>query len=275
MSVQKYRVKKGEGHTCISNRVIEILKNHIEALGLFTYLSSLPPEWEFHKTQLRQTIKVGVNKLDALLALFSKLKLIEIKPIRDSKGRFVFFDMHIFDEPASTTMETIGMETIGMENSTYKRNIEKRNKEEIKNSSSSVDEGVGNEDSLFNLFWEAYPKKTGKKAALKSWKRNKLDEKAEIIIADVNQRKSQNWQGKEKQYIPDPSTYLNGERWADELYSTKEITNGTKQTKSQASFAILTSIHARELEKERAASRESPTKDLDYDPLCPFSVHMA
>jgi uncharacterized protein YdaU (DUF1376 family) len=79
----------------------------------------------------------------------------------------------------------------------------------------------------FNLFWEAYPKKQGdKKKALGAWKKNKLDLKAPEIIADVNRRKTDHAQWQDKQFIPYPTTYLNGERWNDEIEHLQTQTQG-------------------------------------------------
>lgn len=65
----------------------------------------------------------------------------------------------------------------------------------------------------FDLFWKAYPRKVAKEAARKAFK--KVTVPVDQIIADLEKRKtSRQWQ--DMQYIPNPSTYLNGKRWEDE-----------------------------------------------------------
>jgi uncharacterized protein YdaU (DUF1376 family) len=67
----------------------------------------------------------------------------------------------------------------------------------------------------FDVFWLAYPKKTGKDAAIKSW--NKLKPNVyEVINALAWQKQSEQWQKNGGQYIPNPATYLNQGRWKDE-----------------------------------------------------------
>ena len=66
----------------------------------------------------------------------------------------------------------------------------------------------------FALWWEQYPKKVNKKKSLIIWKRIKPD--AELLIADVINRKANDSQWTDG-YIPHPTTYLNGERWNDEI----------------------------------------------------------
>ena len=75
-------------------------------------------------------------------------------------------------------------------------------------------------DGDFDRFWPAYPKKVGKDAAAKAWR--KLDPNpalTERIINDLFLRVDQGaWlPEKHKQYIPNPATYLNGKRWEDEI----------------------------------------------------------
>lgn len=68
----------------------------------------------------------------------------------------------------------------------------------------------------FNEFWTAYPRKTGKKAALKAWKAAKDKPDIQTIIAAITaQKASQQWQKDGGQFIPHPATWLNQGRWAD------------------------------------------------------------
>ena len=68
----------------------------------------------------------------------------------------------------------------------------------------------------FDDFWIAFPKKADKKKAREIWKRRKLDKIADLIISDVVKRidVDKKWIGG---FIPNPTTYLNGDRWEDEI----------------------------------------------------------
>jgi len=72
----------------------------------------------------------------------------------------------------------------------------------------------------FDPFWSIYPKKVKRKKAFEIWKRKKLDSKAPMIISDIKNRlvKDSRWLDG---YIPDPTTYLNGELWDDEVKSPR------------------------------------------------------
>lgn len=78
---------------------------------------------------------------------------------------------------------------------------------------------------LFDEFWSKYPRKTAKPNAVKAFK--KLKDKSSLInliSKDIARRLAANeWRLEDKQYIPHPATYLNGERWTDEMvFSTPE-----------------------------------------------------
>lgn len=66
--------------------------------------------------------------------------------------------------------------------------------------------------SEFEQFWSIYPKKIGKDAAFKSWKKLKprIDD---VMFALSWQKESKKWLDG---YITNPATYLNQGRWKDE-----------------------------------------------------------
>ena len=77
-------------------------------------------------------------------------------------------------------------------------------------------------DEYFSHFWAAYPKKVGKGAALKAWKKIKrpADTLPAILKAIESQRRSDQWCRDGGQFIPYPATYLNELRWEDEQTGT-------------------------------------------------------
>nr|WP_284147812.1 helix-turn-helix domain-containing protein [Pseudomonas mosselii] len=74
-------------------------------------------------------------------------------------------------------------------------------------------------DGAFEQFWKLYPKKKSRKDALKAW--GKLNPDADLqavmIAALANHCVSRDWTKDGGQYIPNPATWLNGERWHDVL----------------------------------------------------------
>ena len=81
------------------------------------------------------------------------------------------------------------------------------------NTTSTNEVHVQNEE-LFNEFWEKYPRKINKKKAKDKYVKSVDEETHKKIIKDLEVRKNSNfWE--DEQYIPHPTTYLNGERWND------------------------------------------------------------
>jgi len=87
--------------------------------------------------------------------------------------------------------------------------IDKNSNKNIKNDNKDIVQ--------FETFWKAYPRKQAKAKAKQIWLKIKpageLLEK--ILDAIEQQRKSEQWQ--DARFIPLPTTWLNQERWGDEL----------------------------------------------------------
>ena len=72
----------------------------------------------------------------------------------------------------------------------------------------------------FGEFWKAYPKKVKKQEASKKWKARKLDRLADQILADIQTRQKSDRRWLDG-FVPDPTTYINGSRWEDEIDTSK------------------------------------------------------
>lgn len=70
---------------------------------------------------------------------------------------------------------------------------------------------------MFDEFWVMYPRKVAKAAAKKAWE--KLTEEQQLQAAKAIDEHCQYWKAKETalEFIPHAATWLNQERWEDEL----------------------------------------------------------
>lgn len=230
MSVEKLVIsKEASSFTVLPNKVLQNLY-HADALGLWCYLASLPPTWEFYKDQIRTHFKIGRDKLDKLLSILKEHALIDIAYVRDAQGRFVHWHIHVYsgngfaqpEKPDSvrvsesvhqSTEKPVSGEPPQWKTAPIKEIKNKTNKKHKINISCASDEAR----SPFDDFWSIYPVKKNKKRSQDIWKRKKYDEVALLIVKDVQTRISNEAQWKEEKYIPHPSTYLQNERWKDEL----------------------------------------------------------
>ena len=80
------------------------------------------------------------------------------------------------------------------------------------------------EETAFNQFWNEYPKKVNKKGCYTSFKRikNLKTEMPLIMEALKNFKNSKQWQKDNGQYIPNPQTFINQERWKDQQPVTRD-----------------------------------------------------
>ena len=96
-----------------------------------------------------------------------------------------------------------------------------------KGKSKSEDENLD-----FIKFWQAYPRKISKQQALRAWNKLKPSQALTGVImrALEMQKKSDQWQRDNGAFIPHASTWLNQQRWEDEL----EPARPQRQQRTQA-----------------------------------------
>lgn len=109
--------------------------------------------------------------------------------------------------PSNLQKSTVGsVENCGLEPAKIAGPIPERTREHTEKDCSSIE---------FNRFWTAYPRKEGRKNAQRAF--SKLAPSVwPLLVPAVEKHKClPQWQ--DKRYIPLPASWLNGERWADEL----------------------------------------------------------
>lgn len=83
----------------------------------------------------------------------------------------------------------------------------------------------GSEDPYspdFEIFWTAYPRKTGKGKAFEAWRKLKPSRQLQdkILMAVGKARQSKDWTKEDGKYIPHPTTWLHERRWDDTVSGT-------------------------------------------------------
>jgi hypothetical protein len=69
----------------------------------------------------------------------------------------------------------------------------------------------------FETFWSEYPNKKNKKKALLTFTRISTKQYPTILKALEQQKQSNDWIKDNGRFVPHPTTWLNGERWNDEV----------------------------------------------------------
>jgi uncharacterized protein YdaU (DUF1376 family) len=78
-------------------------------------------------------------------------------------------------------------------------------------------------EESFDSFWKLYPKKASKKDAIKAWSKIEPDKHPEIMQGLANHRTCDQWVKDEGQFIPNAATWLNAERWEDEVKPARPV----------------------------------------------------
>lgn len=85
---------------------------------------------------------------------------------------------------------------------------------------------VNEKEKGFECFWELYPSKRKKPVARIAWMNMRVhsEEQYALINAAVERYKKTNqWQEENGRYIPDPDTFLQDERWTDEIKLSEAV----------------------------------------------------
>jgi hypothetical protein len=69
--------------------------------------------------------------------------------------------------------------------------------------------------AAFDDFWILYPRRVAKKDARKAW--SKIPPRLHVAILTALVAWRPVWRAKDPEFLPHPATWLNGERWEDEL----------------------------------------------------------
>lgn len=120
------------------------------------------------------------------------------------------------------------------EASTIKQNVAEPstvylNKNKNKNVNKNVNKNIKEYIPSFFEFWNLYPRKIGKATAEAAYKKKCTSAEVERQILDgvrrYNTLQWSHWSSDRTQYIPHPTTWLNQERWKDEVepYNGKHI----------------------------------------------------
>lgn len=98
-----------------------------------------------------------------------------------------------------------------------KVSIDKNNKNNISCNENSVITVLDQKEMWFESFWEIYPKHQDKKKAKQKFLKLCTDKKKYQEIMQGLRNVLPVWAKKDNKYIPMPTTWLNGERWNDEV----------------------------------------------------------
>jgi len=189
-----------------------------EALAIWVYLMTLPPNWVPRREQLRERFDLGRDRYGAAMKELRDLGLVWDAIIRDGQGKII--------EKVMTVQALLDSQrpSLCAGKPTSRVNQPEGETDHLKNKILLKEKDNNIRSKQFDAWYSSYPKKQSKKAAMKAFMNLKPDALTACLADDLTAR----YKNTERKYIPLPSTYLNGERWDDEIDDVREAPSSDK-----------------------------------------------
>ena len=200
--MSKLKIKNRYGIT--PNHILNDKNLSMKAKGLFGYIQSKPEDWDFSVQRIELQTKDGRDSISAGLKELEDIGYLKRVKYKDGEGKWDW-EYHLTDIPFTENPSTVFPFTGNPQIYSNKELVIKNSKKELHND--------------FSLFWKEYPKKIGKGAAEKAWKKMKPPIE-DVLDAIRVQRQTDQWLKNKGQFIPNPATWLNQKRWEDEVEVT-------------------------------------------------------
>lgn len=160
-----------------------------------------------------QNVRTALSKLE-------KLQILTINPT----SKYSIISITNWDQYQQANQQVTSCQPTSNQQVTTNNNVNKGNN--------------GNNDKKtyvhFDQFWELYPRKESKAPAKKIWDKLKVEDE---LFSKIESHLRIAYIGTEKKFIPHPTTYLNQERWQDEITTTiQPVLDPKKPTVDQSGF---------------------------------------
>jgi hypothetical protein len=245
--------KEEFGVAIIPTKTINEIRD-MAALGVYVYLLSRPKDWKINVKQLKEHFQCGRDKMRDILNFLLNEKFITCTKIKknnlftrphyrvhlsrfsDSRNLVDFgidqsqthASTESFPEPDFPAPESQAPENTAPYISYIVNNIEK-DKNPYVDSKKSTEGGSYKSDLLFMQFYGNYPNKEKPRVAYKAFLKLKpTPDFVAMLVADVKNRMENNWNGRDKNKIPFPATYLNAHEWEGDIYKNTAPSSKTK-----------------------------------------------
>lgn len=220
--------QSGKPYTSISNAVVESINNP-DSLAIWTFLQTKDNGWNVIGSYLQDKFSLGRKRYSDAMGDLVGMGLVEYVTVRNDLGQVVGRRVIVNYEPVLTEVSEnphVGQPALRSTCTTVNRHLPIKDSLPIKDLNQSLFEGLPSDriekldyETSFENFWAEYPRKTDKKKSREIWMKLKPSDELvkTIMLAIQSQRKSEGWTKDGGKYIPHPTTWLNGERWSDEL----------------------------------------------------------
>lgn len=216
--------KKKPPFAQIPNKLLNDCTISWKAKGLYAYLYSKPDDWNFSAKRIHD------DATDGYKATYSGILELEkggyISRQKHANGRTTYHLWEDTDEEKPSADYSHQAEKpgggFGYQPKRLLAKTATISNKEVKVIKSNSNKDINHQ---FEKFWKAYPRKVAKKTALRAWTKLNPDQNLfnDIIGGLEDYKKTQAWQKDGGSFIPHPTTFLNQERYYDEIVPQKEI----------------------------------------------------
>ena len=219
-------VKRRTGFTVLPNSTLRDKRLSLKTRAILAIMVSMPEDWDYTISGLAAVCGAGRDAVRSALRELEDSGYLTRVQLHDDAGHFSRNEYIVTDEPTGEGCSPLSENPLTGEPLTG--NPTQQNKD-CTNTPYSPPEGdtqtpaqkcakQAPDWTLFDRFWELYPKKKGKDQARRVWKQLNPDlTLCRIMSAALKKdRNSWDWRKQGGAYIPYPATWLRNRRWEDE-----------------------------------------------------------
>ena len=233
------RVEKTNNFTQLSNELLQDPTLSLKAKGLMAYMLSVPEDWDYSIAGLAVKCKDGKSSIRSAMDELIEAGYVTRSLVHGEGGLFGGYEYVVHEEPQPSSEKPTTEKPTTEKPSTEKPSTEKPSSENRTEQNNNItnnnitnnpptplgqgggadqDEGPKHSPEAFRIFWKNYPKKNGKKAAIKAWDKLRPSRELCRVMYDALMRakESKQWTKDDGEYIPHFSTWLNQRKWEDE-----------------------------------------------------------
>lgn len=230
----KIRDKRNRGWFYVDNDYLNGFAKIVGPIGTSLYLAlcrHADAEQKCFPSQelLAEELGISERTVRKYIKTLQDHKIIYVERDKNKDGQWERNLYYLLDKSEWVKPEESGASGVGQRNlmSKPEANDDKNQRHEVPTKDTkykNTKKKNTNKLYRFDDFWEVYPRKVNKKKAQQKWEKlEKNDELVDKIISDVRKRlEFKEWKKEEISYIPHPTTYLNGERWEDEVVDNRK-----------------------------------------------------
>jgi biotin operon repressor len=218
--------RKESNFSIVSNAVIRDSRLSYRARGVLLEILSRPDNWRVSGDSLARSGKEG---RDAILTALKELRdcgYIRMVKERKQDGTFETTN-YVFDTPQDVVPHPGNPTTVSIDAPSPGKPTPGKPQLDNQGSLEELSKKNLDIDQVFEKFWNTYPIKVGKQAALKAFGKAIAHTEANIIIEGASRYAID--PNRVQAYTAHPATWLNAHRWLDEALPIREKTAEEKK----------------------------------------------